>query len=356
MPSNHACRTLERTSWRRHHHPTTSVMGERHDIGPELSLAHHSGKGRIVISTSPRSRGGVILEEPAFPLTLYLQGHCHVCAKTFMAAPDALGMCQSLPGARQCGRCNRFFCCTICATCVQHKAECVALATIGSLDGPSVVCPSTMDQETRAHVHFACEAVMRLACLAVHNPKAAEQVRLLDSSYPSKPFGEYSQALAIAFGRLNRACHTTERHLWWLHGVIKTNADLLDKPRPHRDAPKPPPVCLLLRPRISLLAHACNPTCYVDMDVERPAGGSGRLCAFEDIPAGGELTRSYAGCSAESSAAFALEPRHVRQQVLREKGFHFECQCGLCEWQRAKETRDACGLVDAYTSQVTSVR
>ena len=117
---------------------------------------------------------------------------------------------------------------------------------------------------------------------------------------------------------------------------MHTNTDVLDAPAKANEPKRTP--AIILRPLISLLAHACRPSCYLEPiaadDLEASAGAA-RLHAASELRVGDELTRCYAGCLRESAEAFASCPLEMRTRVLRKKGFHFECVCTLCVEQRA---------------------
>ena len=83
---------------------------------------------------------------------------------------------------------------------------------------------------------------------------------------------------------------------------MQTNADILDPPRRAdlEGQPKPLPICRLLRPVVSFLAHSCSPSCYLEVDFTAPGGGVSQLRAYNELRPGDELTRS---CKSHQPAA-----------------------------------------------------
>lgn len=312
------------------------------DIGHAgLRLALHPTKGRIVVADEPMKAGATVLREVPINLCTLLPGYCFQCAACFVESHQPLRL---KPGAQQCGRCRRFFC-GQCIRTSQHAQECPVVATI---DNP-------MQGASEGVIYAAryCEAVARLALLPLHAPDdVARHVEQLDSSFPLAPFGEHRAEVTRALYGLRRVLPakigglpTTAEHLWRLYGLMRTNTDILDPPAAAPGQPKPPVTAFILRPLISLLAHACRPSCHLEdvasggFGVELGAvGATVLLRAARDIPAGGELTRCYAGCLKSSAERFAACPIAQRRDVLRSKGFTFECVCDLCVEQRAAAT------------------
>ena len=343
MPSLNVASTRrrgrERSSW--HHvrphsvcEPTLPSIGH-----PGLRIAQHPTKGRIVIATRPLREGATVLRECPLNLCTLLPGYCFRCAARFVESVEPV---RFKKGAQQCQRCSRFFCSFECIQSAQHvKHECAVVARLEN--------PMQGAREGTVYAARYSEAIARLALLPLHAATdVAQQVEQLDSSFPSAPFGENRADMERALGRLLSVLPadiagvpTAASRLWRLYGLIHTNTDVLDAPSAAPGQPKPPVPAFILRPLISLLAHACRPSCHLEdidsgmMQAERGAAGASVLLkAAHDIAVGGELTRCYAGCLRESAQRFAECPLQQRREVLRSKGFHFECGCDLCLEQR----------------------
>lgn len=332
-------RARERTSWRTRCKPVTPKPARTGHSG--LRLEWHPQKGRILVTVKALHAGEAVLREAPLNLCTVLPGYCFRCAAHFVESyTHPIRLRQ---GAQQCLRCQRFFCSQGCIHSQQHECECAVVAHIDSpLQGAS---------EGSVYAARYSEAVCRLALLPLHAPDdVAQQVEQLDSSFPRAPFGEHRVEVQRALSGLLRALPaevcgvpTTTERLWRLYGLIHTNTDVLDPPAAAPGQAKPPVTAFILRPLISLLAHACRPSCHLE-DIggfEARAGAAGAtvlLKAAHDLPAGGELTRCYAGCLKDSAERFAACSLTQRREVLRSRGFLFECECDLCVVQRATPT------------------
>ena len=304
----------------------------------------------MVIATAAFQSGDAVWHEAPLPLEVFAPGHCFQCAACLLQkaadgtlSANADGWCAVLPGVIRCQHCQRIFCSTACQASEQHGSECGVMKLIDNPAADDDACRGTPEGVARRNVVWGCEAVCRVALLPQHNVELAAQVALLDSSYPRSPFGESCEAMQLAFSRLAsrfrslapgmKATAVVEQ-LWHIYGLIHTNADIFDVPT-QPGQPKLPVICRLLRPRIAFLAHACRPNCYLEIDFHRDASAKATLRVYCDVPPSTELTRCYAGSSRESAARFTALRRKERLEVLREKGFNFECKCELCVSQVA---------------------
>lgn len=254
--------------------------------GSDMMLAASDGKGRIALCETPVPANGIVLREEPVPLAMYTPMHCFRCAGCIVVdAPQrADGFVAARPGVVKCMKCQRYFCSRRCTDSAQHRCECTIMQIIsaGLVDNadPWLTNTAAEDQAAALYARMHAEAVARLRLYRHHEAATNKHLAFLSSSYPDAPFGEYQRVLTQVFGRLARALGDEVHELWHTYGVIKTNHDVLNAPAPAPGQPKPPPICMLLRPRISLLAHACRPTCYIEIDFNQPAGGVARLCVW----------------------------------------------------------------------------